>query len=86
MPERSAPHVGRPDREGRLHPEADARQHLRGARNGGVAIRLDGDPPDCAVSLHTAIKAPFNIVKIGGVTASECAVHGHEGQPLLGTA
>jgi hypothetical protein len=49
-------------------------------RNGGMAIRLDGDPPPaapgskdvgCAISVHTAIKAPFFNVKLEGLKTSE---------------
>jgi hypothetical protein len=40
-------------------------------RNGGLSLRLDGDPPDCPLSVHTAIKAPFTTVKVDGVKTSE---------------
>jgi hypothetical protein len=49
-------------------------------KNGGMAIRLDGDPPPaapgskdvgCAISVHTAIKAPFFNVKLEGLKTSE---------------
>lgn len=50
-------------------------------RNGGLAIRLDGDPPaptdpnsrqrGCTISIHNAIRAPFTQVRIGGVRSSE---------------
>jgi hypothetical protein len=49
-------------------------------RLGGMAIRLDGDPPaaapgsrnvGCAISVHTAIKAPFFNVKLEGLKTSE---------------
>jgi hypothetical protein len=49
-------------------------------RNGGMAIRLDGDPPPaapgskdvgCTLPIHTAIKAPFFNVKVEGLKTSE---------------
>ena len=49
-------------------------------RLGGMAIRLDGDPPPaapgskdvgCAISVHTAIKAPFFNVRLEGLKTSE---------------
>jgi hypothetical protein len=49
-------------------------------KNGGMAIRLDGDPPPappgsktagCAISVHTAIKAPFFNVRLQGLKTSE---------------
>jgi hypothetical protein len=49
-------------------------------RNGGMAIRLDGDPPPaapgskdvgCTLSVHTAIKAPFFNVKLEGLKTAE---------------
>jgi hypothetical protein len=49
-------------------------------KNGGLAIRLDGDPPPpppgsktpgCTIGIHTAIKAPFFNVKLEGVKTSE---------------
>jgi hypothetical protein len=49
-------------------------------RRGGMAIRLDGDPPPaapgskqvgCAISVHTAIKAPFFNVRLEGLKTSE---------------
>ena len=40
-------------------------------KNGGLAIRLDGDPPSCPISVHTSIKAPFTTVKLDGVKTSE---------------
>jgi hypothetical protein len=40
-------------------------------KNGGMSIRLDGDPPNCPLSVHTAIKAPFTYVKIDGVKTAE---------------
>jgi hypothetical protein len=49
-------------------------------RNGGMAIRLDGDPPaappgsnavGCTLPVHTAIKAPFFNVKLEGLKTAE---------------
>lgn len=49
-------------------------------RLGGMAIRLDGDPPaaapgsrdvGCTLSVHTAIKAPFFNVRLEGLKTSE---------------
>ena len=40
-------------------------------KRGGMAIRVDGGPPDCPLALHRAIPAPFYNVKIGGVAAQE---------------
>jgi hypothetical protein len=49
-------------------------------RNGGMAIRLDGDPPaappganspGCTIGVHTAIKAPFFNVRLDGLKTSE---------------
>jgi hypothetical protein len=49
-------------------------------RNGGIAIRLDGDPPPaapgsrspgCTISVHTAIKATFHNIRLGGLKTSE---------------
>jgi hypothetical protein len=49
-------------------------------KNGGLAIRLDGDPPPpppgsktagCTIGIHTAIKAPFFNVKLDGIKTSE---------------
>jgi hypothetical protein len=40
-------------------------------KNGGLSIRLDGDPPACPLSVHTAIKAPFTTLKLDGVKTSE---------------
>lgn len=42
-----------------------------GGKNGGFSLRLDGDPPSCPISVHTAIKAPFTTVKLDGVKTSE---------------
>jgi hypothetical protein len=40
-------------------------------RYGGMAIRIDTDPPDCPISVHEALAAPFYDTKIDGVTTSE---------------
>jgi hypothetical protein len=49
-------------------------------RNGGMAIRLDGDPPaaapgsrdvGCQLPIHTAIKAPFFPIRLQGLKTSE---------------
>jgi hypothetical protein len=49
-------------------------------RNGGLAIRVDGDPPaaapdrndvGCAIPLHTAIAAPYYPVRVGGQKSDE---------------
>jgi hypothetical protein len=50
-------------------------------KNGGLAIRLDGDPPSptsesskaigCPTPIHLAIKSAYKPVKIGGVTSDE---------------
>jgi hypothetical protein len=49
-------------------------------RNGGMAIRLDGDPPaaapgsqdpGCTLPVHAAIKAPFFNVRLNGLKTSE---------------
>jgi hypothetical protein len=40
-------------------------------RNGGIAIRIDTDPPRCLAPVHEALAAPFYNVRIQGVTTSE---------------
>jgi hypothetical protein len=47
-------------------------------KQGGMAIRLDGDPPvtgpttlGCAISLHSALAAPFYRVTLNGAPSSE---------------
>jgi hypothetical protein len=40
-------------------------------RNGGMAIRIDTDPPDCPISVHEALAAPFYDVKIQGISTAE---------------
>jgi hypothetical protein len=64
-------------------------------RNGGMAIRLDGDPPaappgsqqvGCTLSVHTAIKAPFFPARVEGQRTSELrfTVPSELQQPLPG--
>jgi hypothetical protein len=38
---------------------------------GGIAIRIDTDPPDCPISVHEALAAPFYNTKIEGIPTSE---------------
>jgi hypothetical protein len=49
-------------------------------KQGGMAIRLDGDPPipadpttqvGCALSVHTALAAPFYRIRMNGLPSSE---------------
>jgi hypothetical protein len=40
-------------------------------KRGGIAIRIDTDPPDCPLSIHGALPAPIYDVKIDGVPSSE---------------
>jgi hypothetical protein len=40
-------------------------------RNGGMAIRIDTDPPACPIPVHEALAAPFYDVKIQGVSSAE---------------
>jgi hypothetical protein len=40
-------------------------------RRGGIAIRIDTDPPDCPIPVHEALAAPFYDVKIQGVSTAE---------------
>ena len=40
-------------------------------RNGGIAIRIDTDPPACPIPVHEALAAPFYDVKIQGIPTSE---------------
>jgi hypothetical protein len=67
----------------------------RAGRNGGMAIRLDGDPPaapagsqqvGCTLSVHTAIKAPFFRTRVEGQRTSELrfTVPPQLQQPLTG--
>jgi hypothetical protein len=38
---------------------------------GGMAIRIDADPPDCPIPVHEALAAPFYNVKLQGIQSSE---------------
>jgi hypothetical protein len=40
-------------------------------RNGGIAIRIDTDPPACPIPVHEALAAPFYDTKIQGVSTVE---------------
>ena len=40
-------------------------------KRGGMAIRIDTDPPDCPLSIHGALAAPIFDVKIEGIASSE---------------
>jgi hypothetical protein len=40
-------------------------------RNGGIAIRIDTDPPACPIPVHEALAAPFYNTKIQGIPTSE---------------
>jgi len=40
-------------------------------KRGGIAIRIDTDPPDCPIPVHEALAAPFYDTKIEGVPTSE---------------
>jgi hypothetical protein len=40
-------------------------------KRGGMAIRIDTDPPDCPLSIHSALAAPIFDVKIEGIPTSE---------------
>jgi hypothetical protein len=44
-------------------------------RRGGIAIRIDTDPPDCPIPVHEALAAPFYDVKIQGVSSAELRFH-----------
>jgi hypothetical protein len=44
-------------------------------RRGGIAIRIDTDPPDCPIPVHEALAAPFYDVKIQGVSTAELRFH-----------
>jgi hypothetical protein len=39
--------------------------------NGGMAIRIDTDPPACPIPVHEALAAPFYDVKIEGIPSTE---------------
>jgi hypothetical protein len=40
-------------------------------KRGGMAIRIDTDPPDCPLSIHGALAAPIFDVKLEGIPTSE---------------
>jgi hypothetical protein len=40
-------------------------------RRGGIAIRIDTDPPDCPIPVHEALAAPFYDIKLEGIPSSE---------------
>ena len=40
-------------------------------KRGGMAIRIDTDPPDCPIPVHEALAAPFYDVKIQGISSAE---------------
>jgi hypothetical protein len=40
-------------------------------KRGGMAIRIDGDPPACPLPLHRSIPAPFFDVRIEGIPSHE---------------
>jgi hypothetical protein len=40
-------------------------------KRGGIAIRIDTDPPACPLSIHGALVAPIYDVKLDGVPSSE---------------
>ncbi len=40
-------------------------------KRGGIAIRIDTDPPACPLSIHGALAAPIYNVRVGGVRSSE---------------
>jgi hypothetical protein len=40
-------------------------------KRGGIAIRIDTDPPACPISVHEALAAPFYDTKIEGIPTSE---------------
>jgi hypothetical protein len=44
-------------------------------RRGGIAIRIDTDPPNCPIPVHEALAAPFYDVKIQGVSTAELRFH-----------
>jgi hypothetical protein len=64
-------------------------------REGGMAIRLDGDPPaatdpnkvGCALPVHTALAAPFYDIRLNGAPSSELrfTVPLRLREPLTGT-
>jgi hypothetical protein len=40
-------------------------------KRGGIAIRIDTDPPACPISVHEALAAPFYDTKLQGVPTTE---------------
>jgi hypothetical protein len=40
-------------------------------KRGGMAIRIDTDPPACPISVHEALAAPFYDVRIEGISTAE---------------
>ncbi len=40
-------------------------------KRGGMAIRIDTDPPDCPIPVHTSLAAPFYDVKLDGISTAE---------------
>lgn len=40
-------------------------------RRGGMAIRIDTDPPACPIPVHQALAAPFYDVKLEGISTAE---------------
>jgi hypothetical protein len=40
-------------------------------KRGGMAIRIDTDPPACPIPVHEALAAPFYDVRLGGVSTAE---------------
>ena len=40
-------------------------------KRGGIAIRIDTDPPACPIPVHAALAAPYYDVKIQGVSTAE---------------
>jgi hypothetical protein len=40
-------------------------------KRGGLAIRIDADPPECPISVHEALAAPWYDTKIEGIPTSE---------------
>jgi hypothetical protein len=40
-------------------------------KRGGIAIRIDTDPPDCPLSIHSSLAAPIFDVKLDGIPSSE---------------
>jgi hypothetical protein len=40
-------------------------------KRGGIAIRIDTDPPACPIPVHEALAAPYYDVKLAGVSSAE---------------